>query len=66
MQFLLVKYELLLGASAKKNNILLMTQASTKEEMAVREKMVLFMSKKNSLGFSPRMHVTKWGNQRGK
>ena len=50
----------------KKNNILLMTQASTKEEMAVREKMVLFMSKKNSLGFSPRMHVTKWGNQRGK
>ena len=50
----------------KKNNILLMTQASTKEEMAVREKMVFFMSKKNSLGFSPRIHVTKWGNQRGK
>jgi len=50
----------------KKNRILLMTQASTKEEMNVREKTVFFLSKKNNLGFSPRIHVIKWGNQRGK
>jgi 7-cyano-7-deazaguanosine (preQ0) biosynthesis protein QueE len=50
----------------KKDNVLLMTQASTKEEITVREKTVFFMSKKNNLGFSPRIHVTKWGNQRGK
>ncbi len=50
----------------KKDRVLLMTQASTKEEMNVREKTVFFMSKKNNLGFSPRMHVIKWGNQRGK
>ena len=50
----------------KKDRVLLMTQASTKEEMNVREKTVFFMSKKNNLGFSPRMHVSKWGNQRGK
>jgi len=50
----------------KKDRVLLMTQASTKEEMNVREKIVFFMSKKNNLGFSPRMHVIKWGNQRGK
>ena len=50
----------------KKDRVLLMTQASTKEEMNVREKAVFFMSKKNNLGFSPRMHVIKWGNQRGK
>ena len=50
----------------KKDRVLLMTQASTKEEMNVREKTVFFMSKKTNLGFSPRMHVIKWGNQRGK
>jgi len=57
---LIEKYDL------KKDHVLLMTQASTKEEMNVREKTVFFMSKKNNLGFSPRMHVIKWGNQRGK
>ena len=57
---LIEKYDL------KKDHVLLMTQASTKEEMNVREKTVFFMSKKNNLGFSPRMHVSKWGNQRGK
>ena len=42
-----------------------MTQASTKEEMIEREKNVFFMSKKSNFGFSPRLHVIKWGNQRG-
>ena len=50
----------------KKDRILLMTQARTKEELTKREKTVLTMSQKNNLGFSPRMHVVRWGNQRGK
>jgi len=48
-----------------RDRIMLMTQASTKEEMAEREKAVFFLSKKNNLSYSPRMHVVKWGNQRG-
>ena len=50
----------------EKNRVLLMTQAITKEEMLEREAGVFLMSKEHDLGFSPRMHVTKWGNQRGK
>jgi organic radical activating enzyme len=50
----------------KKNMVLLMTQASTKKEILERENNVFLLSKENSLGFSPRMHVTKWGEQRGK
>ena len=56
---LIEKYGLL------RDRIMLMTQASTKEEMAEREKAVFFLSKKNNLNYSPRMHVVKWGNQRG-
>ena len=41
-----------------------MTQASTKNELSKREKNVFLMSRKNEFGFSPRMHVAKWGNQR--
>ena len=50
----------------EKNRVLLMTQAATKEELLERESSVFLMSKENDLGFSPRMHVTKWGSQRGK
>ena len=50
----------------EKNSVLLMTQAATKEEILEREKTEFSISKKNNLGFSPRMHVMKWGNQRGK
>ncbi len=50
----------------EKEHVLLMTQASTKDELSKREKNVLLMSSKNELGFSPRKHVAKWGNQRGK
>jgi len=51
--------------SLVRDRIMLMTQASTKEEMTEREKAVFFLSKKNNLSYSPRMHVVKWGNQRG-
>ena len=50
----------------EKNRVLLMTQAATKGELLERESNVLLMSKENGLGFSPRMHVAKWGSQRGK
>ncbi len=50
----------------EKGRVLLMTQASTKDELSKREKNVFLMSSKNELGFSPRMHVAKWGSQRGK
>ena len=50
----------------EKERILLMTQASTKKELEEREKTVFLMSKKNNLGFSTRLHVIKWGSQRGK
>ena len=43
-----------------------MTQAVTKEEILAKEKNVFTISKKNNLGFSPRLHVMKWGSQRGK
>ena len=52
--------------SLKKDRVLLMTQAITKEEILSKENSVFTISKKNSLGFSPRLHVMKWGSQRGK
>jgi len=52
--------------SLEKDRILLMTQAITKEEILAKENNVFTISKKNSLGFSPRLHVMKWGSQRGK
>ena len=50
----------------EKDRVLLMTQAITKEEILAKENSVFTISKKNSLGFSPRLHVMKWGSQRGK
>ena len=50
----------------EKERVLLMTQAITKEEILSKENSVFTISKKNSLGFSPRLHVMKWGSQRGK
>ena len=52
--------------SLEKDRILLMTQAITKEEILAKENSVFTISKKYSLGFSPRLHVMKWGSQRGK
>jgi organic radical activating enzyme len=44
----------------------LMTQASTKEEIAMREKSISELAKSNNFAFSPRLHVSMWGSQRGK
>jgi len=44
----------------------LMTQASTKEEVRIREKSISELAKSNNFAFSPRLHVAMWGSQRGK
>jgi len=52
--------------SLDKNKVLLMPQASTKSEIISREKIVSKIAKNSKLRYSPRMHVSMWGNQRGK
>ena len=49
-----------------KNKVLLMPQATTKSEIISREKIVSKLAKDSKLSYSPRMHVSMWGNQRGK
>ena len=44
----------------------LMTQASTKEEISIREKSISKLAKSHNFTFSPRLHVAMWGSQRGK
>jgi organic radical activating enzyme len=44
----------------------LMTQASTKEEINIREKSISELAKLHNFSFSPRLHVAMWGSQRGK
>ena len=44
----------------------LMTQASTKEEISIREKSISKLAKSHNFVFSPRLHVAMWGSQRGK
>ena len=43
-----------------------MPQATTKSEIISREKIVSKLAKDSKLSYSPRMHVSMWGNQRGK
>ena len=52
--------------SLDKNKVLLMPQASTKSEIISREKIVSKIPKNSKLRYSPRIHVSMWGNQRGK
>ena len=57
---LMIKYGL------DKKKVLLMPQAVTKSEIISREKIVTKLAKDSKLGYSPRMHVSMWGSQRGK
>ena len=43
-----------------------MTQASTKEEISMKEKSISELAKLHNFSFSPRLHVAMWGSQRGK
>jgi len=49
-----------------KKRVQLMTQASTKQEISMREKSISELAKFNNFAFSPRLHVAMWGSQRGK
>ena len=48
------------------NRVQLMTQASTKEEISMKEKSISELAKLHNFSFSPRLHVAMWGSQRGK
>ncbi len=49
-----------------KKRIFLMPQATTKSEIITREKTISKLAKDSKFSYSPRMHVSMWGNQRGK
>jgi len=49
-----------------KNHVLLMPQASTKNELFQRKNSIQVLAKQYGLGFSPRLHIEKWSNQRKK
>ena len=57
--------ELITKYSIPKNKILLMPQASTKDELNSTKESVEKLATKNDMLFSSRLQVERWGNQRG-
>ena len=57
--------ELITKYSIPKNKILLMPQASTKDELNLKKEEIEKIAKAKSLLFSSRLQVERWGNQRG-
>ena len=57
--------ELITKYSIPKNKILLMPQASTKDELNSTKESVEELATKNDMLFSSRLQVERWGNQRG-
>ena len=57
--------ELITKYNIPKNKILLMPQASTKDEINSTKESVEKLAIKNGLLFSSRLQVERWGNQRG-
>jgi len=49
-----------------RNKVILMPQASTKNELLKCKNHISKLSKSHNFAFSNRMHVELWGNQRGK
>lgn len=49
-----------------RTRVLLMPQATGKTEYILRKDVIRSLSKSHNLGFSPRIHVEIWGNQRGR
>lgn len=49
-----------------RTRVLLMPQAAEKNEYLMRNETILSLSKTHNLGYSPRIHIEKWGNNRGK
>ena len=50
----------------KKENILLMPQASDKKRLAEKSVMAAKLAIENGFSFSPRLHIMIWGNRKGK
>ena len=48
-----------------KNKILLMPQASTRDELNAKKESIEKLAIKNGFSFSSRLQVERWGNQRG-
>ena len=57
--------ELIKKYSIAKNKILLMPQASTKDELNLKKEEIEKIAKAKGLLFSSRLQVERWGNQRG-
>ena len=57
--------ELITKYSIPKNKILLMPQASTKDELNLKKEEIEKIAKAKGLLFSSRLQVERWGNQRG-
>ena len=58
--------ELITKYSIPKNKILLMPQASTKDELNLKKEEIEKIAMAKGLLFSSRLQVERWGNQRGK
>ena len=58
--------ELITKYSIPKNKILLMPQASTKDELNLKKEEIEKIAIARGLLFSSRLQVERWGNQRGK
>jgi 7-carboxy-7-deazaguanine synthase len=50
----------------KKENVLLMPQASGKKQLAEKTVMVAKLAVDNGFSFSSRLHILMWGNRKGK
>ena len=57
--------EMITKYSIPKNKILLMPQASTKDELNLKKEEIEKIAMANGLLFSSRLQVERWGNQRG-
>ena len=49
-----------------KSKIILMPQASTKNDLISKESLIQSLCEKNDFRYSSRLHVMKWGNVRGR
>jgi len=60
IEFFIQKYDL------PRERVLVMPQASTRSELSLRDPIVKELGRIHHLGYSSRLHVEMWDNQRGK
>jgi len=59
-ELLVEKYQIL------KDHVLLMPESQTKSQLYQRQPIIKQLSKSSNFGYSTRMHILLWGDQRGK